>query len=136
MTVRASIPPTNLQVEIIRTFAKDKGYGEGVIRLYQRLKALYKDKVHPGLDAKGNCPRRPAVENEVPKPDLSVPSSVTLERRYATADDRELKYMKNGTEYTIPTRKVYEPVIGRDGVTHRLRRREAHSVFRKSTLLS
>ena len=120
VTVQASIPPTKLQVEIIRTFAKDKGYGEGIIRLYQRLKALYKDKVHPGLDANGNCPRRRAVANELrepEKPDLSVPSSVTLERRYATADDRELKYRKNGTEYTIPTRKVYEPVIGRDGVT-------------------
>eukprot|EP00635_Sarcinochrysidales_sp_CCMP3193_P001766 CAMPEP_0118902122 /NCGR_PEP_ID=MMETSP1166-20130328/7550_1 /TAXON_ID=1104430 /ORGANISM="Chrysoreinhardia sp, Strain CCMP3193" /LENGTH=105 /DNA_ID=CAMNT_0006841323 /DNA_START=234 /DNA_END=548 /DNA_ORIENTATION=+ len=51
---RQNFEATALQNLIIKTFLEN-GYGEGTVRLHQRLQARFKDMIHPGVDT-----RRPA----------------------------------------------------------------------------
>ena len=46
-------PLTKLQTKLLDQHVNLLGFGEGVIKMYHRLRAEYGDRVHPALDENG-----------------------------------------------------------------------------------
>ena len=50
-----SLPPTKLQIRLLKLFVDELGWGGGVHSLYRRLQREYgKDTIHPAMDQSGN----------------------------------------------------------------------------------
>ena len=50
-----SLPPTKLQIRLLKLFVDELGWGGGVHSLYRRLQREFgKDTIHPAMDDNGN----------------------------------------------------------------------------------
>jgi len=88
----AFLPPTNLQKQILKEIVRDQGYGEGTLRIYERLKRELGDKTHPALDDDGNVALN---QDDDILEFVGAPPRITSH-----------KYTYNNIQYTYPTRTV------------------------------
>lgn len=52
-----SLPPTKLQIRLLKLFVDELGWGGGVHSLYRRLQREFgKDTIHPAMDDKARAP--------------------------------------------------------------------------------
>ena len=87
-----SLPPTKLQIRLLKLFVDELGWGGGVHSLYRRLQREYgKDTIHPAMDQSGNV----LLEN-----------GEIWEEKHNPKIIKQHSYEVNGKTYTYETRKV------------------------------
>lgn len=96
---RQHFDATALQNLIIKTFL-ERGYGEGTVRLHQRLQARFKDMIHPGVDTTRN-----ADDPDNYQKDPATGKPLLIE----TAEyDDQCQFTANGVLFQIPCAATFE----------------------------